>query len=95
MLLLKMGPEVYSMDRRALPPIHRSEKEDGCRPSEFLIVQTQNISDFITECSQTSTDCGHKWTLSNIFKESTLLRLSPLLLYLDNFSIPTFSGHTV
>jgi len=34
MLLLKMGPEVPS---RALPALRRSKKEDGCRPSEFLV----------------------------------------------------------
>ena len=37
MLLLKMGPEVPSRARRALPSVCRSEKEDGRRPSEFLV----------------------------------------------------------
>ena len=32
-----MGPEVPSRARRALPAPRRSEKEDGCRPSEFLV----------------------------------------------------------
>ena len=35
MLLLKMGPEVPSKAWRALPAL--CEKEDGCRPSEFLV----------------------------------------------------------
>ena len=39
MLLLKMGPEVPSRARRALPALRRSEKEDGLRPSEFLVVK--------------------------------------------------------
>ena len=34
MLLLKMGPEVPSRARRALPALRRSENEDGRRPSE-------------------------------------------------------------
>merc|ERR1712105_580958 len=37
MLLLKMGPEVPSRARRALPALRRSEKEDGRRPFEFLV----------------------------------------------------------
>ena len=37
MLLLKMGPEVPSRARRALPALRRREKEDGRRPSEFLV----------------------------------------------------------
>ena len=32
-----MGPEVPSRARRALPALHRSEKEDGHRPSKFLV----------------------------------------------------------
>ena len=35
MLLLKMGPEVHSRAQRALPALHRSEKEGGHRPPEF------------------------------------------------------------
>ena len=38
MLLLKMGPEVPSRARRALPALRRSDKEDGRRPSEFLVI---------------------------------------------------------
>ena len=34
MLLLKMGPEVPSRARRALPALRRSEKEGGRRPPE-------------------------------------------------------------
>ena len=34
MLLLKMGPEVPSRARRALPALRRSKNEDGRRPSE-------------------------------------------------------------
>merc|ERR1712074_519328 len=34
LLLLKMGPEVPSRARRALPALRRSENEDGRRPSE-------------------------------------------------------------
>ena len=39
MLLLKMGPEVSSRARRALPALRRGKKEDGHRPSEFLVNQ--------------------------------------------------------
>ena len=35
MLLLKMGPEVPIRAQRALPAIHRSEKEGGRRPPEL------------------------------------------------------------
>jgi len=38
-VLNMMGPEVPSRARRALPALRRSEKEDGCRPSEFLVYQ--------------------------------------------------------
>ena len=38
-----MGPEVSSRARRALPALCRSKKEDGRRPSEFL-VDTNMIS---------------------------------------------------
>ena len=41
MLLLKMGPEVPSRARRALPALCRSEKEDGHRPSKFLVSQKE------------------------------------------------------
>ena len=37
MLLLKMRPEVPNRARRALAALRRSEKEDGRRPSEFLV----------------------------------------------------------
>ena len=33
-----MEPEVPSRARRALPALRRSEKEDGRRPSEFLVL---------------------------------------------------------
>ena len=39
MLLLKMGPEVPSRARRALPALRRSEKEGVCRtpePSRYM-----------------------------------------------------------
>ena len=42
MLLLKMGPEVSSRARRALPALRRSKKEDGHRPSEFLVIYNNN-----------------------------------------------------
>ena len=32
-----MGPEVPSRAQMALPALRRSEKEDGHRPSEFLV----------------------------------------------------------
>ena len=34
-----MRPEVPSRARRLLPALHRREKEDGRRPSEFLVLQ--------------------------------------------------------
>ena len=40
MLLLKIGPEVLSRAQGALPALPRSEKEDGHRPSKFLIIIT-------------------------------------------------------
>ena len=43
MLLLKMGPEVPSRARRALPALCRSDKEDGRRPSEFLVSINMSI----------------------------------------------------
>jgi len=33
-----MGPEVPSRAGRALPALSRREKEDGRRPSEFLVI---------------------------------------------------------
>ena len=49
MLLLKMGPEVPSKARRALPALRRSEKEDGRRPSEFLVIQ--NLTNLEDSCA--------------------------------------------
>ena len=38
-----MGPEVPSRARRALPALRRSEKEDGCRLSEFIVLKMYQI----------------------------------------------------
>ena len=44
MLLLKMGPEIPSRARRTVPALRRSEKEDGRRPSKFLVdIKTWNV----------------------------------------------------
>ena len=54
MLLLKMGPEVPS---RALPALRRSEKEDGCGPSEFLVYFNSTI--FVVEKKNQSYNSEH------------------------------------